>query len=175
MMKKLLARTRQEDGNMFILFLGTLLLMVAFVGLAIDTAGSINARQATNNTLSSATVAGASQTNPNGTIHSNRARATAIELYSQNRQNISMMRCATAADVPAGGQLVGPSSCPFVLTDFTVRSGSENAARSGGRITTASVTMSVRECSPNFFMHMVQDELCFNVTSTGRLSTSVEG
>lgn len=167
-------KKKNERGNLFIFFLGTIMIMLAFLGLAIDSAATVNARQSAQNALTSSTVAAATQISSNGRINAADAKEVAIDLYMKNRRSIGIIRCATRADVPTGGSLVGDSRCPFVMTAFTVRTAAQNSSATNGRITTASVTMSVRECSPNFFLRPVMKEMCFTVTSTGRLSNATE-
>lgn len=163
----LLERNKSERGNMFFFMFGMIMVMILVVGLAIDTAGTVSARQSTQNSLTSATVAAASQLNNQGLIDSNRARDVAYELYGKNRLNAPMLRCATAADASrVGGTLRKVDGCGFVVTHFSVTS--------SGQRGTAAVTMGTYECSPNTFLAVAIDEQCFHIASTGRIANSLE-
>lgn len=158
-----------------VLILGLMLVMIAFVGIAIDTSATVHARQAVFNELNTATVAAATQVNPNGTINTTAARNIAVDTYMKNRRNIPILRCSKSGDVPSGGSLQGDPNCRFAMTKYQVRTAAQNKSATGNVIDTASVTMSVRECSPNFFLSVLIKETCFTVTSTGRLSSALQG
>lgn len=161
-------RQEQEHGNMFIFMFGLFLVMVLVVGVAIDTAGTVASRQGTQNALTNATVAAASQVNNHqGRIVKADAQAIAYDLYGKNRMNTPMTRCLTQADAnKVGGVLRKVNNCGFVVTEFSV-------TNSGARGTSA-VRMSTYECSPNTFMEMAIEETCYHITSTSRIASSTE-
>ena len=164
-------RRTQEEGNSLFLIMGMLLIMLAFFGLAVDTAITVNARQETINTANNAIVTAVTQTGQNTEVlNYEQARNVFIQMYEVNRQN-APISCATATNAARfGGILAGPVNCPFILVEFNTYNAAETAAMTGGRFSRPSAIAEIYECSPNFFLTMISDETCFPVTTTGRLS-----
>lgn len=178
--KRVASKSTQETGSSLIVILGLMLILLAFFGLAVDTAITVNARQESISSANNAIVTSTTNTGVNTqNLNYSQSRATFISMYHANRKN-APITCGTQAMAnKVGGILVTPpppaaQDCPFVLIDFRTYTGAESSQMTGGRYVRPTATATVYECSPNFFLSSVSKETCFQFTTTGRL-TNVRG